>query len=214
VSTGFFMKQEAYKPVMVIDVGRVLVDVDPDRLLRDLSRRSGRQLGIPRLDDLNTMFLPFYVGKHSWLETVETMNQALGLSLMGDEWRQIWCSIISGEMPGMRQALSELKDEFTIVALSNTDEVHWNYILGAYPIFQLLDGWVVSFEEGMMKPDPAIYKRVIDRYGNGRPPFFYTDDSPRFVEAARSLGWDAEVFLDAAHFKEEVARRHSKFLHS
>jgi hypothetical protein len=56
--------------------------------------------------------------------------------------------------------------------------------------------------------------RVMDRYGNGRPPFFYTDDSPRFVEAARSLGWDAEVFLDAAHFKKEVVRRHSKVLHS
>lgn len=161
------------------------------------------------LDDLNTMLHPFYVGKRSWLETVETMNQALGLSLKGDEWRQIWCSIITGEVPGMRQALGELKDEFTFVALSNTDEVHWNHVLAAYPIFQLLNGWAVSFEEGMMKPDPALYQRVVDRYGNGRPPFFYTDDSPRFVEAARSLGWDAEVFIDADHFKEEIARRKS-----
>jgi 2-haloacid dehalogenase len=201
------MKQEAYKPVMVIDVGRVLVDIDPDRVLRDLSRRSGRQLGMPHPDDLDSIFLPLYVGECSWLETLETINKALGLSIKGYEWRQIWCSIITGEVPGMRQALGELKDEFTFVALSNTDEVHWNYILDTYPIVQLLDGWVVSFEEGMMKPDPGLYQRVIDRYGNGRPPFFYTDDSPRFVEAARRLGWDAEVFLDAAHFKEEVARR-------
>jgi len=208
------MKQEAHKPVIVIDVGRVLVDVDPDRVLRDLSMRSGRQLGIPHLDDLDTMFLPLYVGKHSWAETFETINRALGLSLKGDEWRQIWCSIIKGEVPGMRQALGELKDKFTLVALSNTDEVHWNYILGTYPIFQLLDGWIVSFEEGVMKPDAAIYKRVIDRYGNGRPPFFYTDDSPQFIEAARSLGWDAEVFIDSAHFKEELARRQSTFFHS
>ena len=143
------MKETSYKPVIVIDVGRVLVDIDPDSVLRDLSRRSGRKIGMPPPDDLDTMLQPLYVGKRSWLEILETINQALGLSLKGDEWREIWCSIITGEVPGMRQALSELKNEFRFVALSNTDEVHWNYILGTYPTFQLLDGWVVSFEEGM-----------------------------------------------------------------
>jgi len=205
------MKQKSHKPVIVLDVGRVLVDIDPERVPRDLSRRSGKKLAMPARDNLDTMLLPFYVGKRSWPETVETMNQALGLSLKGDEWRQIWCSIITGEVPGMRQALDELKDEFAFIALSNTDEVHWNYVLAAFPIFQLLDGWVVSFEEGMMKPDPALYQRVIDRYGNGRPPFFYTDDNPRFVEAARNLSWDAEVFIDAAHFKEQVRRRRRNY---
>jgi 2-haloacid dehalogenase len=204
------MKTESYKPVIVIDVGRVLFDIDPDRLLRDLSRRSGREIGMPSPDDLDKMLLPLYIGERSWPELLETINQTLGLSLARDEWREIWCSIIIGEVPGMREALSELKGEFTLVALSNTDEVHWNYILSTYPIMQLVDGWVVSFEEGMMKPDPAMYQRVVDRYCDGRPPFFYTDDNPRYVEAALRLGWDAEVFIDAAHFKEGVMRRRKK----
>ena len=201
------MKAEPHKPVIILDAGRVLVDIDPNIVLRDLSRRSGREIGMPPPDDLDKMFLPLYVGERSWPELLETVNQALGLSLAGDEWREIWCSIIIGEVPGMRHALSELKGDFKLIALSNTDEVHWNYILGKYPIFHLLDGWVVSFEQGMMKPDPAIYKRVVDLYCDGRLPFFYTDDSPRYVEAARHQGWDAEVFIDAAHFKEHVMRR-------
>jgi FMN phosphatase YigB (HAD superfamily) len=201
------MKEKSYKPVIVIDAGRVLVDIDPDRVLSDLSRRSGRHIEMPPPDDLDTMFLPLYVGERSWPDLLETINQALGLSLAADEWRDIWCSIIIGEVPGMRQALSELKSEFKLVALSNTDEVHWNYILNNYPISQLLDGWVVSFEQGIIKPDPDMYQRVVDRYCDGRPPFFYTDDNPRYVEAARLQGWDAEVFLDAAHFRQEVARR-------
>jgi 2-haloacid dehalogenase len=205
------MKTEPYKPVIVLDVGRVLVDIDPDRVLRDLSRRSGRHIEMPPPDDLDTLFLSLYVGERSWPELLDTINRALGLSLAGDEWREIWCSIIIGEVAGMRQALGELKNEFTLVALSNTDEVHWSYALGTYPIFQLLDGWVVSFEEGMMKPDPALYKRVVDRYCDGRLPFFYTDDSPRYVDAARGQGWDAEVFRDAAHFNEQVARRRRNY---
>ena len=107
----------------------------------------------------------------------------------------------------MNQTLAELKDEFTLVALSNTDEVHWNHVLATYSIVHHLDGWVVSFEEGVMKPDPAIYTRLTERYNKGGLPFFYTDDNPSFVDAARRLGWDAEVFIDAAHFKDEIRRR-------
>ena len=201
------MNRELYRPIIVLDAGNVLVDIDPGTVLRELSKRVGRELEMPSPDDLDAMFLPLYMGERSWPDLLETINQALGLSIAGDEWREIWCRVITGEVPGMRQVLSELKSEFRFVALSNTDEVHWNYILGTYPIFQLLDGWVVSFEERMIKPDPAIYQRVVDCYCNGRLPFFYTDDSPRNVEAARRQGWDAEVFVDAAHFKEHVMRR-------
>jgi FMN phosphatase YigB (HAD superfamily) len=208
------MKHKSYKPVIVLDVGSVLVAIDPKRALRDLSRKSGIHVGMLNLDDLDTVFLPFYLGKQAWPETVESVNRILGISLKVDEWRQIWCSIIVGEIPGMRQSLGELKDEFTLVALSNTDEVHWNYVLTAFPIFQLLDGWIVSFEEGVMKPDPAIYERLMDRYGNGKPPCYYTDDIPQFVEASRNMGWDAEVFTDAARFKQEVTKRKYTGSHS
>jgi 2-haloacid dehalogenase len=206
------MEKEPYKPVIVLDAGRVLVDIDPDIVLRELSRKSGRVIGLPPPDELDKMFLPLYVGERSWMEIFETINHALGLSLKDDEWRDLWCSIIIGEVPGMRRALTELKDEFKFVALSNTDELHWNYVLGEYPIFQLLDGGIVSFEEGMMKPDPAIYARVMNRYCDASLPFFYTDDNPRYVEAAQRLGWDAEVFIDAAHFKKHIMRRRKKQL--
>ncbi|MFW6114881.1 MAG: HAD family hydrolase [Thermodesulfobacteriota bacterium] len=201
------MDQELQKPIIVLDVGSVLVEVDPDRALRRLEKRSGKQVGMPSSQDLEEMFVSLYVGDRSWLETVETINRQLGISLNKDEWREIWCSIITGEVPGMGQALAELKDEFALIALSNTDEVHWNYVLATYPVMQRLDGWVVSFEEGAKKPDTAIYQRFMDRYGNGELPFFYTDDNAQFVDAANKLGWDAEVFVDASHFKQQIARR-------
>jgi hypothetical protein len=36
---------------------------------------------------------------------------------------------------------------------------------------------------------------------------FYTDDIKQYVEAARRLGWETEVFTDAARFKEETKKR-------
>ena len=51
------------------------------------------------------------------------------------------------------------------------------------------EGIVVSGEEGIAKPDPAIYQILLDRYGveAGRPPLF-VDDRAENVEAAEALG--------------------------
>jgi len=199
--------QEHYKPVIALDVGKVLVDYDPKVVLEELSKRCGREIGLPLPIDLDELFFPVYVGTQSWGDILHVLNNALGFFLESQEWRELWCRIFTGEVPGMREALAELKSEFRLVALSNTEEVHWTFILQKYPIFKLLDGWIVSYTEGVAKPDPAIYEAVVDRYCDGRLPVFYTDDTPRYVEAARRLGWEAEVFTDAAHFKEEIRKR-------
>ncbi len=200
------------KPVIVLDVGKVLVDFDQKIVLEELSRRCGREIDLSDSLDLDRLFVPVYLDTRSWEHVLQKINKALGLSLAFGEWSELWCRIFTGEVPGMSKALAELKGEFRLVALSNTDEVHWRYIVRSYPIFELLDGGVVSYVEGVAKPDPGIYQVVVDRYCDGRLPVFYTDDNPRYVEAARRLGWDAEVFIDAGCFKEEVRRRREALL--
>lgn len=195
------------KPVIVLDVGKVLVELNPDVLLEELSRRYGRKIGLPLPRVLDELFLPVYVGTRSWADVLPDLNSTFGLSLQHDEWQELWCRVLTGEVPGMSAVLAELKSEFRLVALSNTEAVHWTYLLQEYPIIGLLDGWVVSYEEGVAKPDPSIYRAVADRYCPNRSPFFYTDDIPCYVKVARNLGWDAEVFTDAARFRKEVGKR-------
>jgi len=204
--------QKRYEPVIVLDVGKVLVDINPTVVLKELSRRYGRQISLPASLDLDKLFSPIYVGACSWGDILKELNRALGFSLEPGEWEGLWCQILRGEVPGMREVLAELKSEFRLVALSNTEEVHWTHALRNYPIFKLLDGWVVSYREGVAKPDPVIYQTLVDRYCNGRLPFFYIDDILRNVEAARHLGWDAEVFSDAAQFREEIEKRRANYL--
>jgi FMN phosphatase YigB (HAD superfamily) len=194
------------KPVIVLDVGKVLVELNPAVLLEELSRRCGRKMGLPLPPELDELFLPIYVGARSWADVLPDLNSTLGLSLQQDEWQKLWCRVLTGEVPGMSAVLAELKREFRLVALSNTEAVHWAHLLRECPIMGLLDGWVVSYEERVAKPDPSIYRAVVDRYCPDRTPFFYTDDIPSYVAAARRLGWDAEVFTDAAQFKKKLGK--------
>ena len=208
------MKTQGHcKPVIVLDVGKVLVDFDHKVVLDELSRRCGREIMLPPPLDLDRLFFPVCVGTKSWEAILHKINNALGLSLELGEWRDLWCRIFTGEVPGMREVLAELKGQFRLVALSNTDEVHWTFLLRNYPIFGLLDGWVVSYREGVTKPDPAIYRAVVDRYCDAGSPVFYTDDTPQYIEAARRLGWEAEVFSDTVRFKEQVRKRLAKELY-
>jgi len=199
--------QKYNKPVIVLDAGKVLVDYNPMVVVEELSKRCGREVGLPQADDLYRLFFPVYVGTHSWGDILQVITSALGFSIESQEWLELWCRIFIGEIAGMKEALVELKSKFRLVALSNTDEVHWMFVLKKFPIFELLDGWVVSYSEGVAKPDPAIYRALMNRYCDGRLPVFYTDDNPQYVEAAQHLGWEAEVFTDAAHFKEQIKKR-------
>jgi 2-haloacid dehalogenase len=200
-------RQEAEKPVIVLDAGRVLIDFDLKVLFDELTRIRGETVGLPLPPELEALFAKAELDRRAWRAIPPALNDALGIALDPEQWRRLWCRIFVGEVPGMRQVLAELKRGFRLVALSNTCHVHWDFLVEEYPIFRLLDGWVVSYEEGMAKPDPAIYQEVMNRYTGGQPPFLYTDDMPLFVEAARRLGWRAAVFQDARQFREEVGRR-------
>jgi FMN phosphatase YigB (HAD superfamily) len=199
---------KADKPVIVLDVGGVLVDFDLKALFATLSKKRGEEVTAPSLAALDKFFLPVQTGKTSLDDIIPELNGSLGLSIGPDEWGDLLCSIFTGEVPGMKEMLRDLRNDFSLVALTNTIEVHWAFLLKTYDILKLFDGYIVSYKEGVAKPDPAIYQRVVDRYCDGRLPYFHTDDTPEYVEAARQMGWRSEVFRSPVQFKKDVLRIH------
>jgi epoxide hydrolase-like predicted phosphatase len=53
---------------------------------------------------------------------------------------------------------------------------------------RLFDAWVISGEEGIRKPDPAIYALAVDRIGVPAEACVYVDDLPGNLKPARALG--------------------------
>jgi FMN phosphatase YigB (HAD superfamily) len=194
-------------PVIVVDAGKVLVDYNFRPLLGELSQRAGKAVNPFDFPDFDQTMRSIYKGEVSMDELRDRLNAHLRLGLTAQEWRELWCGVLTGEVSGMYDVLLSLRPGFRIVALTNTEIVHWSHVRETYPIFGLLDGWVASFEVGLAKPDPGIFQLVMDRYCNGRAPVFYTDDNPDFVEAARSLGWAAEVFRSADDLHAAISER-------
>lgn len=78
--------------------------------------------------------------------------------------------------------------------LSNTNPIFYNdWIAKAFrqdgkTINDYFDGIVVSFQELMCKPNPDIFKNLLDRYGLDPEETLFLDDSAANCEAANSVG--------------------------
>jgi FMN phosphatase YigB (HAD superfamily) len=93
--------------------------------------------------------------------------------------------------------------------LSNTCGVHWRQIVeGRYAI--LPGGFrtiVLSHEVKAAKPAGDIFAEATRRAGVPPERIFFCDDMPGHVAAARTAGWDAEVFRSAAGLADALTRR-------
>lgn len=101
---------------------------------------------------------------------------------------------------------AELKREgYGIYLLSNAGtRVHGQ--LGHMPAWDLMDGAVVSGEERLMKPDPAIYQLLCERYGLLAEECLFVDDNADNCEGARVAGMRAVRYTgDAAAIREALA---------
>jgi hypothetical protein len=65
-------------------------------------------------------------------------------------------------------------------------------------------GVVVSGDEGLLKPEPAIYRVLFDRYGLDPAACVFVDDSPGNVAAAADLGMHALHFVSAERFAADL----------
>ncbi|MDX6513440.1 MAG: putative hydrolase of the superfamily [Gaiellaceae bacterium] len=69
------------------------------------------------------------------------------------------------------------------------------YDRSAFP--ELFDGWVISGEEGMRKPEPAMYRLGAERIGLEPAQCVFVDDLPFNLKPARELGMATVLHRDA-----------------
>jgi epoxide hydrolase-like predicted phosphatase len=76
---------------------------------------------------------------------------------------------------------------FTVGLLSN-DSPMLREKLSSLEIHDLFDPLVISAEIGVMKPDPAAYRAVLERLNRPPDEMIFIDDLPENIAAARLIG--------------------------
>ena len=82
---------------------------------------------------------------------------------------------------------------YRLYVLSNMSKEFIEF-LRRVPVYRHFDGEVVSCEERVVKPDPAIFRILLERYGLQPSETLFIDDRAANVDAARGCGIEGFLF--------------------
>lgn len=104
------------------------------------------------------------------------------------------------------ELLYELREQgYGLYGLSNMSAAIFSYLDARHEFFKLFDGIVVSADVKSIKPEPAIYEQLRQRFALDFGASVFIDDLARNVESARRLGLPAIQFETTAQVRAELA---------
>lgn len=115
---------------------------------------------------------------------------------------------IPGPVPGSLEIVRELHAaDIPLFAITNFGAEFWAAFRPTAPIFDLFRDIVVSGEEKLVKPDPAIFALAARRFGHAPSAMLFIDDNLPNVAGARACGWQSHQFTDAKSLRAELVER-------
>ena len=116
-----------------------------------------------------------------------------------------WEQMLGYELTGTVEILKKLHQspDYTIYALTNWSGETFPVARQKFDFLTWFEGIVVSGDEKLVKPDPEIYKLLLDRYDLDAKNCVFIDDRADNVQAAVDLGFKGIQFSnDHQLFKE------------
>lgn len=116
-----------------------------------------------------------------------------------------WIEMVAGAIDGTVEILRTLRDQGTpIYALTNWSAETFPLVRPTFDFLNWFRGIVVSGEEQLIKPDPAFYELMMNRYNLRAENLVFIDDSRPNIETAQQLGITALHFTGAALLRSQL----------
>lgn len=183
-------------PVLVFDLGNVLVRLHSVvRLWRDQLVMPGERPFEERWSHSQAI-LDYETGRLKTLdEFYEAAKPELGFEVPRAEFTEIFRQMIGELFAETIPVLTALKEVYPLFLLSNVGEEHWQYCRDQLGLSGFFTDTVLSYEVGVMKPDPQIYNLLLARCKCDPQRVLYFDDRVENVAAARRQGIQALTCL-------------------
>lgn len=184
---------------VVFDVGKVLVEWDPRYLYEKLIPDDAT-----RADFLSRVVTPEWHFQHDagrpFAETsAELIAEFPQHRALIEAWGARFVETIPHLIPGMDDLVGDLAvRDVPLFGITNFSGEFWKpFVAREAALFAPFRDIVVSGDEKLMKPDPAIYQLALQRFGLAAGEGLFIDDKPANVAAAEANGFVGHVFVDA-----------------
>lgn len=194
--------------VIVFDLGNVLLPFNYNFMLDKLEKIE---------ENLGQKFLTFYMdnynihrsferGELSEQEFLDIMLTNLDNKLDKETFCNYYSKVFS-ENKNVTALLPELKKDYMLVLLSNTNSIHREYGWKDYNFLKYFDKLILSYEVKAYKPEEEIYKAAENFTLKPPGEHIFIDDIQKYSDAAKKLGWDAIHFTNYENLIKEFKER-------
>ena len=182
---------------IISDLGNVLIDFDHRIAVKKILQHTSK-----KEEDIYDLFFDspltglYEEGKIAPDEFFQRVKEFLELDTDRDSFFHIWNDIFF-EMPEnlkMQKLLLNVKKDHKLIMISNLNETHFEFLKPKMSIFGKFDKLILSYEAGLRKPAPGIYKMALDAAKTVPSRALYVDDRRDLIEAAEKLGIKGIVF--------------------
>ncbi len=202
-------EERAVFDAVVFDVGGVLIEWNPRHLYRRLF--AGDEGKMERF--LTEVCSPAWnlrqdAGR-SWADgTAELIARWPEQAALIRAFDERWEEMVPGPLDETIALVEALKRRgVPLYCLTNFSSAKFELTRRRFAVFALFDGIVVSGEIGMVKPDPAIFQHLLQRFRLRAGRCLFVDDVAANVAGARAVGMHAHRFRSAAVLAHAL-RRH------
>lgn len=182
---------------VVFDLGGVLLEVDPPTAIAGYGEA---EVQLPSMEEVEERCrqVPevrgFETGEVSAREFGEAVVETFGLPWSVPYFLDRYKSLIRGVVPAMERLLQELTArEYRLACLSNTNPLHWQWVEDNTPLSNYFHRIFLSFEMGVVKPEPRIFQQVLEALGVAAEKVLFFDDKAENIRAARDAGMRAQI---------------------
>lgn len=192
---------------VIFDMGGVLLRSENESGRRKWEQRLGLAEGeLAEIVFNSPVSQQAAVGRATDEDVWAHVAQRFGLD--GERLRQLRRDFWSGDRADAQLAdfLRNLRPHYRTAILSNAWPGARRALTERWGLADAVDEMIISAEEGVAKPDPAIYRIALERLGVGPSEAVFVDDMAINVEAARALGMHGVQFRTREQAIADVER--------
>ena len=123
-------------------------------------------------------------------------------------YRDRWMDMVPGDIADSVEVLEDLHDKgVALYAITNWNGDTFRATKARFGFLSLFRDIVVSGDEKLLKPDPAIFQLLANRNGIDLKDSLFIDDSMKNVRGAEAVGMKGHHFTSAIGLRADLLRR-------
>jgi 2-haloacid dehalogenase len=193
---------------VIFDVGKVLYDWDPRYLYERLIEDDRALDTFLRAVVTREWHFQHDAGRPFAETSAELIAHYPEHESLIAAWGSRFNDSVGDPIPGMPDLVAELDSAgVPLYAITNFSGEFWPpFRTREAALFDRFRDVVVSGDEKLVKPDPAIYRLALERFGLQPREAVFVDDNSANVAGARAVGMIALLFTDAPALRRDLAR--------